>query len=554
VTFDSEKGRNNSPAVRNEPQIAWQKLPVEEGITMNDRRQSEGLDNRQTPLEMKPDEFRRIGHRLIDDIADFLDSLPRRPVTSGATPKSIRSILGEKPLPVHGMSVDELLRETEALLFENSLFNGHPRFWGYITSSAAPIGALGDLLAAIVNPNVGAWALSPVASEVEAQTIRWIAELIGYPSACGGLLVSGGNMANFVGFLAARKAKVPWDVRAEGLRGSLHQLTIYATQDTHTWIQKAVDMFGVGLNSIHWVPMNDRQQMEPQALAHQIVADRNKGFLPFLVVGSAGTVGVGAIDPLVDIAAICKKEGLWFHVDGAYGAPAALLPEALAELSGLWNADSVAIDPHKWLYSPLEAGCALVRDPQHLVDAFSFHPDYYHFETREGEAGLNYYELGPQNSRGFRALKVWLGLRLVGKEGYSRMIRDDIGLAEELYQQVNDTPDLQAFIRNLSIVTFRYVPKDLAIGTEAVERYLDSLNLEILNGLQSGGEVYLSNAFFQGRFVLRVCIVNFRTRLKDIKALVEVVTRIGRAVDARMRPGDWGGSEVIHSETAENRA
>jgi aromatic-L-amino-acid decarboxylase len=520
---------------------------------MNDRRKTEELDNRKAPLEMGPGEFRRIGHRLIDDIADFLDSLPRHPVTSGATAKSIRSILGEKPLPAHGMPVDELLREAENLLFEKSLFNGHPRFWGYITSSAAPIGALGDLLAASVNPNVGAWSLSPAASEVEAQTIRWVAELIGYPSACGGLLVSGGNMANFVGFLAARRAKVPWDVRTEGLRGGLHQLTLYASQNTHTWIHKAVDMFGLGLNAIHWIPMNDRQQMDPQALALQIVTDRKKGFLPFLAVGSAGTVGVGAIDPLGEIAAICRGEGLWFHVDGAYGAPAVLVPEAPAELSGLREADSVAIDPHKWLYSPLEAGCALVRESKHLNGAFSFHPDYYHFETREGEAGINYYEVGPQNSRGFRALKVWLGLRLVGKEGYVRMIRDDIALAEELYQQVNGASDLQAFTRNLSIITFRFVPEDLASGPEAVEGYLNDLNLEILNELQGGGEVYLSNAVFQGRFVLRVCIVNFRTRLKDIKVLVEAVTRIGRAVDARMRPRDLGESSIIRSEMAENR-
>jgi glutamate/tyrosine decarboxylase-like PLP-dependent enzyme len=526
---------------------------MEQGIAMSNRRQAEELDTRQAPLEMEPDEFRRIGHRVIDDIADFLHSLPRRPVTSGASPKTIRGILGDKSLPEQGMPADELLREAEDLLFQKSLFNGHPRFWGYITASAAPIGALGDLLAASVNPNVGAWALSPVASEVERQTIRWIADLIGYPASCGGLLVSGGNMANFVGLLAARKTKVPWDVRADGLRGGLHQLTIYASQDTHTWIHKAVDMFGLGLNAIHWIPMNDRQQMDPQALARQILADRSKGFLPFLVVGSAGTVGVGAIDPLADIAAICRREGLWFHVDGAYGAPAVLLPEAPAELRGLRESDSVAIDPHKWLYSPLEAGCALVREPKHLVDAFSFHPDYYHFETREGEALLNYYELGPQNSRGFRALKVWLALRLVGKEGYARMIRDDIALAEALHQRVKETPELQAFTRNLSIVTFRFVPKGLAVGNEAVEGYLNSLNLEILNRLQDGGEVYLSNAVIKGTFLLRACIVNFRTRLKDIKALVEIVTRTGKVVDARMRPQDLGASEIIRPEIAESR-
>jgi glutamate/tyrosine decarboxylase-like PLP-dependent enzyme len=241
------------------------------------------------------------------------------------------------------------------------------------------------------------------------------------------------------------------------------------------------------------------------------------------------------VDPLPEIAYICRKYNLWFHVDGAYGAPAAALPEASLELKGLCQADSVAVDPHKWLYAPLEVGCTLVREIKHLADAFSFHPEYYNLATSGDNTPINYYELGPQNSRGFRALKVWLALRLVGREGYVRMIRDDIALARALYERVQATPELEAFTHSLSITTFRYVPADLAIG-KAVESYLDDLNRELLSRLQAGGEAYVSNAVLDGTFVLRACIVNFRTRLADIEALPEIVTRLGRAADAEMRP------------------
>ena len=504
--------------------------------------QTEDLQNRKAPLEMDPDEFRRLGHRVVDHLADFLRSLPRRPVAPGVSPEEVRALLGSQPLPQTGIAAGNLLQEAAFLLFDHSLFNGHPRFWGYITSSAAPIGALADFLAAAVNPNVGAWDLSPVASEIEAQTIRWIAEIIGYPAACDGLLVSGGNMANFVGLLAARRAKVPWDVRADGLRVG-QQLAVYVSRETHTWVQKAADLFGLGLNAIRWIPVNQRRQIDIRALEQQILADRDRGYLPLLVVGNAGTVAVGAIDPLPEIAAICRKHRIWFHVDGAYGAPAAVLPEAPAELQGLREADSVALDPHKWLYSPLEAGCVLVREPKYLLEAFAFHPDYYNFDDRRSENPINYYELGPQNSRGFRALKVWLALRMVGREGYIRMIRDDIALARELYRRVEASPDLQAFTQNLSITTFRFVPPALAGGDPEAETYLNELNREILNRLQSGGEVYVSNAVLEGTFVLRACIVNFRTRLEDIETLVRIVTRTGRDADERMRPLHLGGKK-----------
>ena len=255
-----------------------------------------------------------------------------------------------------------------------------------------------------------------------------------------------------------------------------------------------------------------------------------------MVVGAAGTVSTGAVDPLLEIATICRKYDLWFHVDGAYGAPAAALPEASAQLKGLKEADSVALDPHKWLYAPLEAGCILVRNPQTLIDTFSSHPEYYNFGGHGEDSPLNYYEFGLQNSRGFRALKVWLGFRQAGREGYIEMIRDDIALADALYRLVDAHSELQAITHSLSITTFRYVPNDLPQDESETEVYLNELNQELLNRLQSGGEVFVSNAVVDGKYVLRVCIVNFRTTLNDIEALPEIVIREGRKIDVEMRP------------------
>jgi aromatic-L-amino-acid/L-tryptophan decarboxylase len=488
----------------------------------------------QNPLDITPAEFRRLGHAVVDDLADFLDALPHRQVTSGASPDAVRAALGGDRLPEHGADPGDLLREATRLLVKDSLFNGHPRFLGFITSSASPTGALADLVAAAINPNVGGYVLSPVATEIEAQAIRWVAELLGCPPSWGGLFVSGGNMANFVAFLAARRAKAPWDVRALGLRGGDRQLVAYASKETHTWFQKAADLFGLGLEAIRWIAVDDQQRMDVSELERQIAADRQAGAFPFLVAGTAGTVSTGAVDPLREIASVCRTHDLWFHVDGAYGAPAAALPEAPDDLKALALADSVAVDPHKWLYAPIEAGCILVRDPQHLMDAFSFHPEYYHFAEMEGEQPRNYYEYGPQNSRGFRALKVWLGLRQAGRAGHTRLIREDIALARQLYDEVRTTAELEALTHNLSITTFRYVPPDgPASGSESQE-YLNELNAAILERLQAEGEVFVSNALIDGAFVLRACVVNFRTTRSDIEAIPGIVVRVGREVTASL--------------------
>jgi len=486
------------------------------------------------PIEMNSDNFRAIGHHLVDRIADFLDSLPTRPITTGEAPPAIREALDSNRLvPDFGTDPAKLVDRAADLLFDHSLFNSHPRFWGYITASAAPIGILGDFLASAVNQNTGAWFLSPMASEIEAQTVQWIAELLGYPTTCGGILVSGGNMANIVCFLAARQAKAGWDVRAAGLHGSEAQrLRVYCSKETHTWVQKAADMSGIGTDTIRWIPTRKDLSMDTVQLQKQIRVDKEAGDRPFMVIGTGGSVSTGAIDNLPEIAKICRDEDLWFHVDGAYGGFAAMLPDTSAELRGLSEADSVAVDPHKWLYAPLEAGCALVRDPEKLREAFAYHPPYYHF----GVEAINYLDYGPQNSRGFRALKVWLALQQVGRKGYEQMLSDDIRLAKELYELVAKQPELQAFTHSLSITTFRYIPSDLKSGSEKIEEYLNQLNTELLTRLQNNGEAYISNAVIDGKFALRACIVNFRTSLADIEALPEIVLRIGRKVDTELRP------------------
>jgi aromatic-L-amino-acid/L-tryptophan decarboxylase len=488
-------------------------------------------EKRVSPLDMGSQEFRSLGHQLVDQIAAFLESLPERPVTSNESPADLRRLLAaDRTLPQQGEDPALLLNRATNLLFEHSLFNGHPRFWGYITSSAAPIGALGELLAAAVNPNVGAWLLSPMASEIEAQTIRWIAEMLNYPGDCGGLFVSGGNMANFVCFMAARQAKAGRDVRAAGMDGT--RLRIYCSNETHTWIQKAADIAGLGTNAIRWIATDDQQRISVTALREQIRIDVAAGDQPFFVVGSAGSVSTGAVDPLPELAALCREFGLWFHVDGAYGSLAAILPDAPQALAGLSEADSIAVDPHKWLYAPLEAGCALVRRPEALRDAFSYHPAYYHFSND----AINYYDLGPQNSRGFRALKVWLALQQVGRDGYIQMLTDDVRLSRELFRRISNYPQLQAFTQSLSITTFRYAPGDLQSGEKTFEPYLDQLNGELLTRLQNSGEAYLSNAIVNGKFALRACIVNFRTSLADVEALLPLVVRIGEDLDSTMRP------------------
>jgi aromatic-L-amino-acid/L-tryptophan decarboxylase len=481
-------------------------------------------------------EFREAGHELVDAIAEFLEALPSRKVTAGDTAEEIRGLIdADASIPEEGSDAGALLRSTARLLFDHSLFNGHPRFLGYITSSPAHIGILGDLLAAAVNQNVAWWRVGPVATQIEAQTVRWIAEMVGYPAGGSGIMLSGGNMANTVALFAARAAAAGQESRRSGLARA-GALRVYASEEAHTWIKKAADLAGLGTEAVRWIPTDEALRMDVDALRAAMAHDRHVGERPMMVVGTAGSVSTGAVDPLPAIAEVCREEDVWFHVDGAYGAFAAQVPGAPADLAALALADSVAVDPHKWLYAPLEAGCVLVRDEALLRDAFSYSVAYYNF----GGEPLNYVDLGPQNSRGFRALKVWLGLRQVGRRGYLRSIADDIALGRRLHERAAAHPELEAVTLGLSIATFRVVPADLRerAGMPDVASYLDTLNQQVLERMQREGEAFVSNAVVRGRYLLRGCVVNFNTTAADIDRVVEIAARVGREVDGAERPSD----------------
>jgi len=482
------------------------------------------MTKRSSVIDIRGEEFRKVGHDLVDQIANYLETIAGRPVTGAKTAAELHALLEHTGLPVIGKDAGAILTKAANLLFENSLSNGHPKFLGYITSSPSPLGALADLLASSVNPNVGAFILSPMATTIEKQTIRWLAEFVGISPDCAGLLVSGGNMANFTAFLAARTAKGARSIKTEGLAGSYQPHIVYCSKATHAWVEKAAVLFGIGTNNVRWIGIDENSKMQLQELEQSIVTDLKAGFNPFLVIANAGDVSTGAVDDLKSIASLCKIYNLWFHVDGAYGVVAAALPELAKCFEGIREADSIALDPHKWLYSPLEAGCVLVKDPNALLNAYSTHPPYYNFSSEEVQA-VNYYEYGFQNSRGFRALKVWMGLQQAGLSGYQEMIREDIRLSKLLFDLAQQHPELEAITQNLSIATLRYVPeKNVDL------KYLNTLNEVLLNSIQRKGDVFLSNAMINGMYCLRACIVNFRTSDEDIEQIIDILVKEGRKI------------------------
>jgi aromatic-L-amino-acid/L-tryptophan decarboxylase len=318
-------------------------------------------------------------------------------------------------------------------------------------------------------------------------------------------------------------------------------MVFYCSKTTHTWIEKAAVLFGHGSKAIRWVPTDAENKMDTAILLQTVQDDLKNGKKPFLVIGNAGDVSTGVVDNLSEISAVCKAHDLWFHIDGAYGIPAAVIPQYKDMFDGIREADSIALDPHKWLYAPLEAGCTLVKNPQHLVDTYSAHPLYYNFDNSADEPSLNYYEYGFQNSRGFRALKVWMALQQAGKNGYIEMISEDIALSQLLFSAAKEHPELEAVTQNLSITTLRYLPADTINDEKIDDTYLNLLNEKLLNELQQGGKVFLSNAVVAGKYCLRGCIVNFRTSRKDILEIVDIVVQEGRKVHEVLRSNqDFG--------------
>lgn len=485
-------------------------------------------------LDWEPKRARELGERALDIWEELLARLRMMPVARRHSQREVADAVlravPEEPLPL-----DELVTYLRDLVFERSMYPGHPRFMAYITGAGTVPGVAADLVTAAINQNVGGWRLSPAATEIELHVPRWFAQQFGLPATAGGLFSSGGAMATFIALKAARDAKAGWPVREQGVATG-PPLRLYASDEAHVVVDRAADMLGLGSHALRHIPTDEVFRMRIEVLREAIERDIAAGDRPIAVVGTAGTVATGAIDPLQAIADVCEDLGLWFHVDGAYGGPAVLAPELAPLLAGTERADSIAFDPHKWLYTPHSGGITLVRDFELLAASFGVEAAYVHEDKNRTHHGIDLLSYGPQFSRGFQALKVWLSLLAHGRAAYARRIYHDVELARYLSQRAAERADFEPMNDvTLSIACFRYVPPDLP-QSAVREEYLDMLNERIMTELQLDGRTFCSNAVLRGRFVLRACIVNFRTEAEDIDAILDVAAELGARLDAGMRP------------------
>ena len=457
----------------------------------------------QRPLTVQPEEFRALAHSLSDFTADYLARLPEMrsypEAISGTAVEQMFS--GGIPLDGLGRAAFDLLPQ----VFENSR-PASPRFFGYVFGSGEPIGALGQFASAVLHQNATAWRSGPSANAIERTVIRWLAAAIGCEGFTGSLTL-GGSSANLMGLCMAREAKAP--ANESGVQGGV----IYCSTEAHMSITKAAALLGLGHNAVRLIPVDDDFQMRSADLRNAIQDDLAKGGKPIAVIASAGTTSTGSIDPLREIARICREHNLWLHVDGAYGALASLaIPEAFV---GLNLADSISLDPHKWLFQPTGCGCLLYRDPADARRAFSHSGEYARVLSNDPIEGFAFFEESIELSRPFRALGLWLSLRYFGVRAFQQSIRDDLGLAQSLAAAIDAEPKLERLAPvALSAVCFRYIG---ATGD------LDSLNRAILDRVVRRGRVYISNATIHGKFALRACLVNHRTTEHDVKVITAEV-------------------------------
>lgn len=476
------------------------------------------------PFDLDPGELRRLGELAADAVASHREGLLDRPVFGKI---GTRAPLFDEPLPEEGQPFEEVLAFVRENVMPFPMGNSHPRFFGFINATADPVGILADFLAAGMNPNC--WGGDHAANHVETRVVAWLATMLGYPTSAEGILVSGGSMANFTALAAARRAMTPGNIREDGLAGpDRPRLTVYASDQVHSCVDKAVDLLGIGTHQLRKLESGADFRLRTDTLAAAVAADRAAGYLPAIVVGNAGTVNTGAIDPLDELADFCAREKLWFHVDGAYGALATMVPELHRLFAGMERADSIAVDPHKWLYAPYEVGATLVREPGRLAATFRKFPEYLAADPDSPFPGPSWFaERGVELSRGFKALKVWMGLKTHGRRAYADQIASDVRLARFLSAEVDLRPDFERLADAvLSIANFRFRPADRNLP----DAELDRVNRTIINRLVGEGSFFLAPTVLKGRTALRVSITNFRTREEDLIFLLDETERIGRSI------------------------
>jgi glutamate/tyrosine decarboxylase-like PLP-dependent enzyme len=467
-------------------------------------------------LDPSSDEIRDWGASVIRVMADYLGGLRDRPVYRRMSSREIRDRL-DRALPTKGIDFDSLLKVFRETIIPFSRQNAHQRMFGYVQSPGTPLAAFADLLASVLNANLTVWRSAPAPVELERLTIDWIRQILGFNPEAGGLFVSGGSMANLAA-IAAAQAK----------DHSPSRLRIYASSETHFSIAKAAALLGIGRENVCHVAVDERFRIRLDDLVARINADLEAGFVPFCVVANAGTVNTGAVDPLPEIREVANRFQLWMHVDGSYGAFAVLAESARKLFVGMDQADSIALDPHKWLYLPVDVGCVIYRDPEIARAAFAHEAEYTRIIGEQADEAFAFWDYGPELSRRFRALKVWMLLKGVGLDSLGEAIEHNLACARYLESMVRASDEFEmAAPVELSIFCFRHVPVQLRSKSPQA---IDAFNERLLVALQRDGSSYLSNATLGGRFALRGCVLNYRTSLHDMEILLDDLRRVARSL------------------------
>lgn len=467
--------------------------------------------------------FRKQGHLMLDDMFNYLEQLREQPVWQGLSSEQREAI--QESLLTESSDIYEAHSVFMKTILPYAVGNTHPGFMGWVHGGGTPVGMLAEMLAAGLNANVGGRDQAPI--ELEKQLLEWIKTLFSFPETANGLFVTGTSMANLISVLIARTARLGKAIRKEGLVNSDLKLIAYTSASAHISIAQAMDIVGLGSGALRMIPTNENYQMDVDALAQAIISDKNSGLTPFFIAATVGTVDVGAIDPLAEIADLAQLENIWFHVDGAFGALAILAPSLAPRLLGIERADSIAFDFHKWGQVPYDAGFILVRNGEHQLDTFATPAAYLSRETRGLSAGSPWpCDLGPELSRGFRALKTWFTIKVYGPEKLGQIISNTCALAQYLKQCIELNPQLELLAPvELNIVCFRY-------------RCLNPnrINTDIVIALQESGIVAPSTITLQGQLAIRAAIVNHRTTIRDIDALIEATLAFGKVIENTMTP------------------